>query len=77
MATTFASIASGLLTGITQVAGSAAATAPAVAQPLADLNAEYEKMRTWAIIAGCVAGAVVIFYYLPRFESPVPRIFRD
>ena len=34
-------------------------------------------MRTWAIIAGCVAGAVVIFYYLPRFESPVPRIFRD
>jgi type VI protein secretion system component VasF len=77
MASTFSTVLSGLVTGLTNVAGSAVATAPAVQQPLADLQAEYEKMRTWAIVAGCVAGAVVLFYYLPRFESPVPRIFRD
>lgn len=69
-----------LFSGIAQSAGNQAAQAaaknPAVQSALADLEARVAQAQKVAYIAAGVAGVVVLFYYVPRFERPVPRIFR-
>ncbi len=83
----FASLGSGiegevksLFSGITASAGSAATRAissnPTVQTAIEDVEAKLQSAQNIAVVASVVASAVVLFYYLPRFESPVPRIFR-
>ncbi len=47
-----------------------------VKEALAAAQDELNRYRTVAMIAGGAAAAVFLFYYLPRFESPIPRIYR-
>jgi hypothetical protein len=73
-------LVSGLFSGIAASAGTAAAKAamqnPTVQSALDDFNLKLQKAEQVATVAGVVAAVVVVFYFLPRFESPVPRIFR-
>lgn len=76
----FQNLVSGLFAGIAKSAGNAAAQAaaknPTVQGALDDLQSRLNHAESAAKLAGAVAGVVVLFYFLPRFESPVPRIFR-
>lgn len=76
----FNKLVSGLFSGVAESAGTVAAAAaaknPAVQGALTDLEDRLNKAEAVAKVAGIVAAAVVAFYFVPRFESPVPRIFR-
>jgi hypothetical protein len=69
-----------LFSGIAESAGTAAAKAaaknPTVQGALDDMSARLERAEDATKIAAAVAGVVVAFYFLPRFENPIPRIFR-
>jgi hypothetical protein len=76
----FESLFSGIMSGVTKAAGSAAAKAvagnPTVQGALTDAQAQLDQAKKAATVAAVVAGAVVLFYFIPRFENPIPRIFR-
>lgn len=68
-----------LFSGIAQSAGTAAAKAaasnPTVQGALDDVQARLDRAQKAALIAAGVAGVVILFYHVPRFESPL-RLFR-
>ena len=76
----FANMVSGILRSVTESAGAAAASSvaknPTVQGALTEAQAQLDQAKTAAYIAAGVALVVVTFYYVPRFESPIPRIFR-
>ncbi len=65
-----------LVSSVAKSAGSAAVESPQVKEAIAAAQDELNRYRTVAMIAGGAAAAVFLFYYLPRFESPIPRIYR-
>lgn len=67
---------SGVAQSVGTTAAQAAAANPAVQNALGDLDARLDRAQTIALLAAGVAATVVLFYYVPRFESPIPRIFR-
>ncbi len=73
-------LVSGLFGSIATAAGTSVAAAaaknPTVQDALTDIEARLDRAQTIATVTAVVASVVVAFYYLPRFESPIPRIFR-
>lgn len=67
---------SGVAASVGTKAAQAAASNPTVQGALDDLQGRLDRAQTAATVAAGVAGVVVLFYFLPRFESPIPRIFR-
>lgn len=65
-----------LVSGIASEVGTSVTSAPGVQNAITAAQAELDNYKTYAYVASAVALAVVVFYFLPRFESPVPRIFR-
>jgi len=73
-------MAQNILTGLVQSlvgqVGGATLQTPAVQAALVDAQAQIEAIRTRLYIASAVAGVVVLFYFVPRFEVPIPRVWR-
>ncbi len=71
---------SGIVSGVTQSAGSAAAKAvannPTVQGAAQEIQDRLDKAESAIKIASFVGAAVVLFYFVPGFDVPIPRIFR-
>ncbi len=66
----------GLVSGIAGAVGQAAVSTPAAQSAIAGVQAQINQYKVLAYLAGGAAVLVFTFYFLPRFESPVPRIYR-
>lgn len=73
-------LVSGLFSSVARDVGTKAAAAaasnPVVQSSITDIQDRLDRAQHAAMAAAAVAGIVVVFYFLPRFESPIPRIFR-
>lgn len=71
---------SNILTGLVQSlvgqVGGATLNQPDVKAALIDAQAQIDAIRTRLYIASAIAGVVVLFYFVPRFEAPIPRVWR-
>ncbi len=65
-----------LVSTVAASAGSAAVDSPQVKTAIDAAQAELSRYRTIAYAAGGAAALVFLFYFVPRFESPIPRIYR-
>lgn len=65
-----------LVSGIENEVGTIVTSTPQAKSAISAVQDEIAGYRTAAYFAAAVAAAVVLFYYVPRFESPVPRIWR-
>lgn len=65
-----------LLGHVSAQAGAAVANSPAVQGALAQAQGEIDWYKTVGNVAGVLAILTFVFYFLPRFESPIPRIYR-
>ena len=61
---------------ISQQAGEAVAGSPAVQAAIAQAQGELDWYKTVGNVAGALALLTFLFYFLPRFESPIPRAWR-
>lgn len=70
------SVVSNILGAIAQKAGSSVAQDPQIQAALASAQSELAFYKGIAIVGGVIIGAEFLFFYLPRFESPIPRGLR-
>ncbi len=59
-----------------QSVGMTVAADPQVQAAIEAAKVEYAQLQTLKWIVGIAGGLTLAFYYLPRFESPIPRIWR-
>lgn len=72
----FSKLFSGVAQSVGTTAAKAAASNPTFSTALDDLQARLDRAESMTKLAAGVAGIVVLFYFVPRFEKPIPRIWR-
>lgn len=65
-----------LVTGVSAQVGTAVTSTPEAKAAITAVQDEIDKWQKTAYVAGALAAVVFVFYFMPRFESPIPRIFR-
>lgn len=80
MADNISGLLSNIFSSVAKSAGTAVAKTvvanPTVQDSISMVQAELESAKTAAKVAGGAALIIGVFYFLPRFENPIPRIFR-